>query len=74
MIEGQEEARKAKIWHCGEFREMDRHQIMEGLVNQDQELGFYLKCYDKPLEGWNPKSAYKLDTTTQGILVFEQCF
>lgn len=53
---------------------MDRHQIMEGLVNQGQELGFYLKCYDKPLEGWNPKSAYKLDTTTQGILVFEQCF
>lgn len=52
----------------GEFREMDRHQIMKGLVNQDQELGFYLKCYDRPSESWNPEFAYKPDTTREGIL------
>lgn len=50
MFEGEKEANTAKIWEQGEFweriREMGKCLIMEGLVNQDQEL----KCQGKPLE------------------------
>lgn len=50
MFEGEKEVNTVKIWEQGEFweriREMGKCFIMEGLVNQDQEL----KCQGKLLE------------------------